>query len=734
MNHSSRTLLGVLLVLIVCSSTAHAGDAPDANTKRDTFWIIPHTHWEGAVFMTREEYLDVGLPHIVEALRLLKEHPNYTFVLDQVAYVKPFLERYPEHEALFRKMIAQGRLQLVLGMDVMPDDNMPGGETLIRQIQYGKGYYRRELGVDVTCGWLLDTFGHNGQLPQILKLGGYKSFWFFRGVPRQDFPSEFLWEGIDGTHIPAFWLPQGYGLFFGSPNKLPAFENFARHRFTALDRNAHGHDRVALAGADVSEPEPALPEMVEQANGKGDLPFVLKLGVPKDFEAAIAGRHDLPVFKGELNPIFQGIYSSRIELKYRMRTLQRLLTTAEKLSAIDSWLGNPSDDTDLWRAWEPVLFNETHDQASGVMTDHVYEDVQRQYDFSERLANELIDQHWEHIASRIDTRGEGVPVIVFNTLGWSRTDIAQTTVGFATDDVKRLGVVHSDGRPVPVQIEEISRYPKGGILSARVAFAARNVPAMGWSVYHVVANPKQNAVESIPAPSSNSTSMENDTYKVTVDPATGAIDQVRVNAGDWDALKGPANVVARQEDKGDLWEPYHTLDGGSRIAMTTKEKVPARPAAVFSNDFRGKPGAIIDGPVYREFSVSHPFDAGQFTTTIRLPRFGHRIEITTTLVNRNRYVRYRALFPTNIRDGRNFEAIPLGAIERPEAIEFPAQDWVNYGNSDRGVALLNDGLPGNVVTDGTIMVSLLRSHTLGAYSTDLPSSNTGFELNVARTM
>src|SRR5579884_1696958 len=375
--------VGILLLARCAAATD-----PPAAEKPDTLWIIPHTHWEGAVFKTREEYLREGLPHIVHALRLLREHPHYTFV---------------------------------------------------RQIRYGKGYYRQKLGVDVTCAWLLDTFGHHGQLPQILKLGGYKSFWFFRGVPRQDFPSEFMWEGIDGTRIPAFWLPQGYGLFYGSPATLPEFEKFAAARFHALDPNSQGPDRVAMAGADVTDPEPALADMVEQAGAHRALPFRLRFGGPREFEQAVAGR-DLPVFKGELNPIFQGIYSSRIELKERMRTLERLLTTAEKLSAIASWLGAPADDTDLWRAWEPVLFNETHDQASGVMTDHVYQDVQRGYDFSQHLAGQLIDQSWDEVTAKIDTRGEGVPLVVFNPLGWTRTDTAEVEVSFTQGGVKRVGV------------------------------------------------------------------------------------------------------------------------------------------------------------------------------------------------------------------------------------------------------------------------------------------------------
>ena len=112
--------------------------AKPAAAKQGTFFIIPHTHWEGAVFKTREEYLEMGLPNILKALYLLKKYPDYRFVLDQVAYVKPFIERYPEQATAFRQFVKEGRLQLVLGMDVMPDLNIPGGETLLRQIEYGK--------------------------------------------------------------------------------------------------------------------------------------------------------------------------------------------------------------------------------------------------------------------------------------------------------------------------------------------------------------------------------------------------------------------------------------------------------------------------------------------------------------------------------------------------------------------------------------------------------------------
>src|SRR5438270_6826734 len=157
----NRCLAALIPLALVALLPASASAAP---SEKPTFWIIPHTHWEGAVFKTREEYLEMGLPNILTAIRLLKEHPNYRFALDQVAYFKPFLERYPEEAGAFRKFVADGRLQIVCGLNIMPDDNMPSGESFVRQILYAKGYCRQELGIEVKVGWLLDTFGHHDQM------------------------------------------------------------------------------------------------------------------------------------------------------------------------------------------------------------------------------------------------------------------------------------------------------------------------------------------------------------------------------------------------------------------------------------------------------------------------------------------------------------------------------------------------------------------------------------------
>jgi alpha-mannosidase len=734
-----------LWVLSACPIlfTAAIANADEPNVaKKQTLWVIPHTHWEGAVFKTREEYLEVGLPNIVKAIRLLKEQPGYRFTLDQVAYVRPFLERYPAMEADFRRFVAEGRLQLVGALDVMPDDNMPGGETFIRQMQYGKGYYRDKLGVDVTAGWLIDSFGHHAQLPQLLTKAGFKTFWFVRGVPRQDFPSEFFWEGIDGTRISSIYLPHSYAIMYGSPNDTAKFKAFAQSRFNALSPNSHGPDRVGLSGPDVAEPEEQLAPRVEEFDRDPTAPFAMRMAVPADFEAAIAGRTDRPVFKGELNPIFQGIYSSRIELKAWMRLMEQRLLTAEKLSALAGWLGSPADLDGIWAGWEPVLFNQTHDLASGVMTDHVYEDTIRSYEFAKRRAEAIIDSKWDVLTSRVDTRGPGAAMVVFNTLGWPRSDIVEANLGFSEGSARDVVVADPDGQTVPTQILESTRYAEGGLKTVRLAFIARDVPAMGYSTYHVSPTGRANGETDggrTPATAVPRVTLENRHYRVDLDRATGAITSLRVKAGDWDALSGPGNLVAREQDRGDLWELYRGLDGGSRVAMTTQQKVPARGQAAFSDEGTGDPGTVIRGPVFSELRVARPFGSGRFATTVRLYTDLRRIDITTRLVNQEKFVRYQVLFPTTISQGKSTHEIPFGSIDRPAAIEFPAQNWVDHGDGKHGLAVLNIGLPGNVVTDGTMMVSLLRAHTLGAYGfgggyEPGMSSDSGYQLGQERTM
>jgi len=684
----------------------------------DTVYVVPHTHWEGAVFKTREEYLEMGLPNIVKALYLLKKYPEYRFVLDQMCYVRPFVERYPAEVPLLRQLLSEGRLQIAGGTDTMHDNNIPSGESIVRQYLLGKSYFRDALGYDVTTGWGLDTFGHNAQMPQILKLAGMKSYWFQRGVPSIKTPSEFLWQGIDGTQIPAFWLPIGYGALNNIPANLSAFAALVEGRAAALNPYAHGSDRVLMAGADVWEPEEELPLMLKKFNGSDQAPFTLRLAVPAEFEAAVAKRTDEPVISGELNPVFQGIYSSRIEVKQAMRNSERLLTTAEKLNVIAAALGGPTARDQIEAAWEPVLFNQAHDLSSGVMVDKVYDDSMQRYHQARSLGEELVRTNLDYIAARADTSGEGVPVAVFNTLSWPRTDVAETDISFTDAAVIGFALRDASGNAVPVQVSSALRNDDNGIRQAHITFIARDVPAMGYAIYHAVPN----AAGPVAPPMASHDSMhedhgaiENQFYRASFDLWTGAMTSLVMKENHWETLAKPGNVVAREHDGGDFWELYGTLNGARFVAMK-KEILPPRPAYTeWSNDSVGGSGVAADGPVFSEFHVAHPFGKNHFATRVRLYNGMRRIDIRTELENQEEFVRYRAVFPTSIPNGKATDEIAFGAIDRPEREELPAQNWSDWSDGTKGFALINKGLPGNNVSSGEMMLSLMRSARLISY-------------------
>ncbi len=72
-----------------------------AKTK-PTLWLVVHTHWEGAVFKTRDEYLEYGFRIILNALNMMRQHPEFRFLLDQVYQVKPVLGCLPEERELLK--------------------------------------------------------------------------------------------------------------------------------------------------------------------------------------------------------------------------------------------------------------------------------------------------------------------------------------------------------------------------------------------------------------------------------------------------------------------------------------------------------------------------------------------------------------------------------------------------------------------------------------------------------
>lgn len=735
---SMKSAMRMAGALLLCTLAGLAEDRPNphgpASSRDGVFYIIPHTHWEGAVFKTREEYLELGLTHILTAVRLLKEHPEYRFALDQMAYFRPFVERYPEEAGAFRKFVQEGRLQIVGGLNVMPDDNMPSGESFIRQMLYTKTYCREALGTDVKTAWFIDTFGHHAQMPQLLRLGGFETFWFSRGVEsRSAMRSEYLWEGIDGTTIKTFWLPLMYANFASPPHEFAKFKSYAKGRYDELAPYVRDNPlRVGFQGADVTDPDVRLPALFDQFNAESGRPFRIQFAVPREIEAAFKSQTNLPVVTGERNPLFQGVYSSRIELKQRMREMERLLTAAEKLDALGNWLGKTADPRAVEQAWDCVTFNVTHDLASGVMTDDVYEDTVRSYDFAHRLATGQIEQQLNSILEQVHTAGDGIALAVFNPLGWPRTDVALGDAGFAESGITDFNLVGPDGTTLPAQLTEEERFDDGGLRRIKFAFVAREVPALGYSIYHVIPRKERGADNKRPSESASG-ACENARYRAAFDLKTGALTSLQLKEDGVELLAGPANVVAVEPDHGDVWELYRNLDGAQTLIMTRPLGVPQPGHALFSTQATSTNGVIRHGPVFAELNVKQALGTNLLEIKARIYEALPRIDFETRILNRDKFVRYRALFPTTITNDSSTQEIPFGVIQRRTSQEFPAQNWIDYSDASRGLSLLNRGNPGNNVAAGTLMLSLLRSTRIQSYGIgggfEGQSSDSALELN-----
>ena len=111
-----------------------------------------------------------------------------------------------------RRRISEGRWEIVGGWWIQPDCNIPNGESFVRQGLYGQRYFLEKFGVTAKVGYNVDSFGHNGILPQILKKSGMDSYIFMRPMPSEKgLPGRlFLWESSDGSRVTSYRIPFEY--------------------------------------------------------------------------------------------------------------------------------------------------------------------------------------------------------------------------------------------------------------------------------------------------------------------------------------------------------------------------------------------------------------------------------------------------------------------------------------------------------------------------------------------
>lgn len=100
-----------------------------------------------------------------------------------------WIEEYePELFWRIQKLVSDGKWHIMGGWYLQPDCTMLSGESFIRQIEYGRKYFKEKFDKTPTTAINFDPFGHTRGLVQILKKNGFDSYLFMRpGMNRGNF-------------------------------------------------------------------------------------------------------------------------------------------------------------------------------------------------------------------------------------------------------------------------------------------------------------------------------------------------------------------------------------------------------------------------------------------------------------------------------------------------------------------------------------------------------------------
>ena len=692
-------------------------------------YFVPHTHFDAEVFLTREEYLIWGFSNILDVLKLLEKEPEYKFTLDQVCYIEPFLERYPECRESFLKFVREGRLYISCGMYSMADMNIPSGESLARQFERGINYCREKLGVEIEIGWTLDSFGHSPNTPQLIKQAGFKYHTFARV---SDFAcKDFIWRAPDKSEILCHHMPFSYGGIGGARESQEAFDNAIIERAAQLRKFSAADVLLLAEGIDLGAPDFGIPARIRKFNETHEDIQIILATPDEYFHELEKSRALLQVIEADLNPTFQGVYSSRIEVKHKNRSLEEKLTTAEILSAVTK---KPISDKNFGLAWDNVLFNQFHDDLCGCHVDKVFDLIMDRYKFSEIIADSVSGEAMEYLSNAADTLGEGIPVLVFNPLAWERRDLVSVPFGIEKKGAGDILLSDSAGNSLPFALSEVKYYPDGDLREAIVHFVPI-LPPMGYEVFHII--PKAGDIEIIePSAEIGKISFENKFFDIDINGASGVISSLKLKSGEEliDSNRPHGAMMVRQPDTGDFWELYEPLYAAASVPFDKSKPIYDIPDSVYSKDsgVKIKMVKISRDAIKSEFALDCPdFGGSRFSSKITVYNDMPRIDIEGFIENKSKDVRYLSAVPVNVKGEKITRGIPFGHTENKQG-EYPAVDFMDYSDSAAGLAILNAGIPGNAVKDGVMSICLMRAVTYKSYSgggyDENESASGGFEM------
>jgi len=694
----SQTKLEALLPLVQKMTWHLTG-----NSHIDAAWLWPWTETVDAVKRT-----------FGTALQLMYEYPHYTYTQSAAQYNEWMAQKYPDLNDQIKQRIKDGRWEIVGGMWVEPDLNMPDGESLVRQLLVGKRWYKQAYGVDVRIGWNPDSFGYTWQLPQIYKKSGVDYFVTQKMTwnDTNQLPFKlFWWESPDGSKVLAYF-PHDYANNNLDPVRLAHDTVQARERapgmadmmdLYGIGDHGGGPTRAILDQGDhwsmPSMPAKVMPQIVfgtaqsyfDQVNlqnaedpkdGKiaPDSPVWNYQSIAKGYKppTPVAGKIAIPTWKSELYfEYHRGVMTTQAHHKHNMRTSEEQVLNAEKWASL-AWLdGRSYPGSELTEDWKKVLFNQFHDLAAGSGIGIIYKDAQKDYDVVRWSTNEISTKSISRLDESIDTEGDGIPVVVYNPLGWDRSGTVKVSV-------------QGKGKPFEAPLH------------------VSHVPALGYKVEFVGGNKHVDNFGGVtPSESASTIALDTQRLHLTVDKTTGCITSLYETTSRFETIANGAcgNQLQFFKDTPKDYDAWN-IDPG------TLDMPPATIAKADSVELI-KLFLVPDA-----IRVTYHWQNSKFVQTISIPDDADYVDIENDIDWHESHILLKAAFPLAATGPFATYEIPYGEIERPTTrnnswekaqFEVPAMRWADLGDGKHGLSILNKDKYGYDAVGNLLRITLLRS-------------------------
>lgn len=686
----------------------------------DILWRRPFDrdfYYNGKRYISYADVEEMGIDSWLE----MAERSDLKFDLECVWTLRKYLERNPEKKEQIQKLWDEGRFELLGGGLLIPDTNMPAGETLVRNYVYGFLWSEKEFGHIPEIGCMNDSFGVSAQIPQIYRSCGVK---WVTGLS-YSYPTKDYWRGLDGSTVyiqqhfvknarkigPAnYYSPcdacGGQGCDVCGHTGVNAFFMTGELEEISFGEGEYPYNVIKF-GDEESLSTPELPQMVLAANKKYDEPKYLFF-TPKDLIAYHADditavdypdpNRLSPEVEG--GPNSSGTLVSRIKAKQRLRGLENQLMPLEKLCALLYLNGAEYPQEELHRLWENAVFAAFHDSVTGTHIDPGYDELMDGFDKAERNLVALK----EKIQAEYFTCEPAITV--FNLTDSPISDVVTVEVPCADP----VALYDEQGRPAVIY-----RTEKCGDKQI-VEFMAEEIPAGGTKVYTWEICAAETAMQE-----TDVKQIENEYFVVRSDThGVYSIYDKEHHAELIDMNKGYANELILENDFGDPWATRELDRKRTRLGMDTvleSVRVSEKYAEMtFSGKFSGNE------------SVWYPRDYRvmilEWKQTVRLYKGVKRVVFKTDIDWDTFDRRIRVSFPTKVHapEDRGNYAVPYGVVSR-DRYEFsrtgwnnangdhPAVEWVSTCGDDVNVAIMNRGTPCARIENGEMLVSLLRSPT-----------------------